>query len=471
MTSSYPLPDEYLTAIRNVGTQVLDPMLRQASACKAQSGRPLFYSGGFAIVFKLQTQYGAHALRCWTRDIGEGASHYQEIESHLRQVNLPYFVDFNFRHEGIMVKGQRYPTLRMDWLTDASLSEFIEDYRLDSGAMSTAAEAFLRMSDALQDANIAHGDLQADNIKVVHSGHTFDFKLIDYDTMYVPAMAGAPVLNSGLDSYQHPKRSSSQELSDYDDYFSGLVIYLTLKALAEKPDLWTRYPAGARDKELLFTGQDFVSSTPTALFHELYRLSAEVQRLTVILWNFTRCLTIRHLISLNRAVDLARTPVQPNGNGNPTGQAQRSTFDIMLQQRMNGGGARAGTGGAPNSWLDDSAFRGAPPPAAPPPLPQSTFSVGSAQRPVFSTNVASTPIYTATNGKSDAFGQLIQQRRQGGSQPTGKAPPPLPTGASVSQASRRTPPTTSSGDGVRSFLIAVWIIVLVIIFIAILSGH
>ena len=54
----------------------------------------------------------------------------------------------------------------------------------------------------LERAGIAHGDLQHGNIFVVDD----ELKLIDYDGMFVPRLAGCRSNELGIEHYQHPQR-------------------------------------------------------------------------------------------------------------------------------------------------------------------------------------------------------------------------------------------------------------------------
>ena len=77
----------------------------------------------------------------------------------------------------------------------------------------------------------------------------------------VPALAGWAITSTGLPCYQHPRRGESGLATVRDDYFSELVIYLSLLAVAENPNLWRQHPAPPlrRDKELLFVPEDFIA--------------------------------------------------------------------------------------------------------------------------------------------------------------------------------------------------------------------
>ncbi|MFN3333762.1 MAG: hypothetical protein ACK47M_14745, partial [Caldilinea sp.] len=99
---------------------------------------------------------------------------------------------------------------------------------------------------------IAHGDLQHGNLIVVQGR----LKLIDYDGMYVPALAGRRSHEVGHRNYQHPQRSEVT-FGPEIDHFSSWIIYTSLVALTAEPSLWQRLRGG--DECLLFRREDFVA--------------------------------------------------------------------------------------------------------------------------------------------------------------------------------------------------------------------
>ena len=97
---------------------------------------------------------------------------------------------------------------------------------------------------------MAHGDLQHGNVLIVND----ELRLVDYDGMFVPQLAGQSSHELGHRHYQHPARSAA----DFDantDNFSAWVIYLSLMALSAEPQLWQRFAGG--DECLLFRRADF----------------------------------------------------------------------------------------------------------------------------------------------------------------------------------------------------------------------
>jgi hypothetical protein len=310
MSKIYPNAGEYVTAIENAKTFVKDPVLKDGVPEKDRRGELLVYAGGFARVFVIRGRdKEKYALRCWVSDIGEEAVHYRTISDYLGKGlprRLPYFTEFAYLPEGILVNGVHYPILRMKWVDGSSLHEFIRDHKDQPQELRAAAENFLRMAQELHDCKIAHGDLQNDNLKVRLSGTTPEFVLIDYDTLFVPGREGKKVSTTGVRGFQHPGRSYLPTAIPEADYFSELVIYLTLHAIAVEPLLWSEYHMADSEKQLIFSGEDFDSKVPTERFRRLRDLGSPlVSNLTLLLWNFTRS-KIEWLIPIEVAAGICR---------------------------------------------------------------------------------------------------------------------------------------------------------------------
>jgi len=94
-------------------------------------------------------------------------------------------------------------------------------------------------------------------------------RLVDYDTMYVPALKGRPSAEVGHRNYQHPDRTDA-DFFDTLDRFAGLVVYTALRACALQPDLWDRYNTG---ENLLFRDSDFYAPAQSSLFEDLADLN------------------------------------------------------------------------------------------------------------------------------------------------------------------------------------------------------
>src|SRR5438477_6880950 len=147
-SKAYPSHAEYDLAIRYLDRFVLDPLLKSGTArsrsgvAVQQGGAPLSYPGGFAKVYILDCGSKAYALRVWLIEIHDAARRYQATTEFLERHKLPIFVDFGFIANGILVQGQRYPLLRMEWFDGETLAEFIQGKLNQPALLRAAADAF-----------------------------------------------------------------------------------------------------------------------------------------------------------------------------------------------------------------------------------------------------------------------------------------------------------------------------------------
>ena len=285
----WPSLGDYTQAVRDFPhISILDPELQGGTPRRGANNNLIVYSGGFSGVFPIEVLSNTYALRCWTRDIGDAETRYEEISDYLKQYRLPYFVDFAYVPEGILVNGIKYPVTRMEWAEGNTLCDFIEHNLQDARCLKTAAVEFQKMVAALHAHQISHGDLQDGNILLKRSGTDVEIKLIDYDSVFVPALRGQPDTIVGVPAYQHPQRiASGGSENEKVDYFSELVIYLSLLSLAEKPDLWSQFGAPT-EKRLLFIAEDFKNPDQSDVFRELANLSPDVKQLASKLKEFCK---------------------------------------------------------------------------------------------------------------------------------------------------------------------------------------
>ena len=170
--------------------------------------------------------------------------------------------DFYYLREGIRLRGQWFPLLKMEWVSGESLIRYVQSRLRDPASILALASSWVAMMKALRVARIAHGDLQHGNVLVVGG----DLKLVDYDGMFVPALAGARPTEVGHPNYQHPGRVTMRFGPDLDN-FSSWTIYVSLVALIIDPSLWDR--VGAGDDCLLFRERDFTASDSAHVFKVL----------------------------------------------------------------------------------------------------------------------------------------------------------------------------------------------------------
>ena len=286
---SWPSLVDYAQAVDGFPhISILDPELQGGTPRRGANNNLIVYSGGFSGVFPIEVLSNTYALRCWTRDIGDAETRYKEVSDYLKQYRLPYFVDFAYVPEGILVNGIKYPITRMEWAEGNMLCDFIEHNLQDARCLKTAAAEFQKVVAALHAHQISHGDLQDGNILLKRSGTDVEIKLIDYDSVFVPSLRGQPDNIVGLPEYQHPQRMiGGGQANEKVDYFSELVIYLSLLGLAEKPDLWSQF-GDRTEKGLLFIAEDFKNPDQSDVFRELENLSLDVKQLASKLKEFCK---------------------------------------------------------------------------------------------------------------------------------------------------------------------------------------
>jgi len=262
----WPTPQEYNEAIQNPLTAFEDPELRGGKPLLTPLGLPRPITGAFASVYQLATAKGRTvAVRCFLREFGDQQERYAAISAHLATqtaAHLPYMTNFTYLARGIRVNGRWYPVLKMDWIEGESLQTYVERNLNRPDVLRNLAEQWVQMAKLLRSAAIGHGDLQHGNV-IVCGGQ---LRLIDYDGMYVPALAGRTSHEIGHRNYQHPARSE-RDFGPGIDHFSTWVVYTSLVALSVQPALWQSYSGG--DECLIFRREDFERPAASTLLQSL----------------------------------------------------------------------------------------------------------------------------------------------------------------------------------------------------------
>lgn len=239
---------------------------RDAAIERKPGGTPKVYAGAFTATFHLIAASGDTALRCYTRERDDVERRYTAIAELLRYARTEALVPARYLDEGISVGGAWWPAVSMEWVGGRALNAEVEARLGDGDALLALAETFREMVRSLEALGIAHGDLQHGNILVSEGG----LRLIDYDAMYLPAIADLPQREWGHRNYQHPRRREAA-FDGRLDRFSSLVIYIALIALAADRSLWRRFNDG---DNLLFRAHDFTSHGDSELFRSLLAYNA-----------------------------------------------------------------------------------------------------------------------------------------------------------------------------------------------------
>ncbi|MCM4171852.1 hypothetical protein DHD32_10195 [Arenibacter sp. TNZ] len=249
--SNYPSRTDIVTAMRNPQVSFKANEIKGGSVIQNGS-RIIQYSGGYTTVFPFNKTKGDKvAVRLWIADIGDAKKRSLEISNYLEKLNNAYFAGFKYIDDAVLVNGTLHPIVLMDWVDGLTLKEYINSNIANSSKIIGLAEKFREMTTYFHNVNIAHGDLQHGNILVKSDG---SLVAIDYDSMYIEPLNGMTDTIKGLPGYQHPSRHGNQFVNSRLDYFSELVIYLSLIIYADTPKLWDDY---YETEDLLFSKDDF----------------------------------------------------------------------------------------------------------------------------------------------------------------------------------------------------------------------
>lgn len=232
-------------------------------------GTPQVVSGGFALTYALEVDGTKFAVRCFHRAAPELEQRYAAVSRRLKSLRSPYFVDFEFQPKGIKAPGGLFPIVKMAWATGVTLSEFVETHHADKARLGNLQRALRQLATDLEGMGIAHGDIQEGNLMVSADGSRV--QLIDYDGMYVPELASMGGAELGHRDYQHPARDATR----YDptlDRFSFISLDLSLRALSERPSIWTTSQSGAG--VIVFKANDFADPAASSTLAEVARVPA-----------------------------------------------------------------------------------------------------------------------------------------------------------------------------------------------------
>lgn len=284
------------------------------------------YAGGFCVVFPYQTPSKKYAVRCWHAEVADAKRRTKIIADSLKNSNLPYFVGFDYYEDGIMTPMGVQPIVVMDWVDAMPLKKFLKENICNPQTINAVADNFLTMVADLHKNHFSHGDLQHGNIMVKPDK---SLVLVDYDSMYVPELKGSTDDIKGLAGYQHESRWTNEYVTEKADYFSELVIYLSLKALAKYPRLWDDLSI-ENTETLLFSAEDIKSKGQSDIFHRL-NSDSDLSSLSEKLIEFMNEDCIDNLCPLENAVVSKTEAIAgkwKNGNGyNPSSKPSSEIDD------------------------------------------------------------------------------------------------------------------------------------------------
>lgn len=267
------------TAVENQNSLVLDEHAKAGTFLRDSRGRLIAYSGGFTVVFPYTVKTEKWAFRCWHSELGNVRRRFESIAKAIQKSRASYLCDFAYTDEGVIVDGKIYPTTRMRWVDGLPIKDYVCKYKNNKQKLENLANKFLLLVHDMHQNGFAHGDLQHGNIIVDSRGELF---LVDYDSFYCAELKGEPDIITGLRDYQHPLRQTNKIVSEKLDYFSELIIYLSILGIAENPTLVEKYQVEGAE-HMLFEADDFKHIHSSKIFQELHGLSYEIDTLLTVL--------------------------------------------------------------------------------------------------------------------------------------------------------------------------------------------
>ncbi|HKV56938.1 MAG TPA: hypothetical protein VJO32_01605, partial [Ktedonobacteraceae bacterium] len=276
----WPTKDEYDVAIQQWQATILDPDVRGGTLAQDAMGISSF---GGANLYVALYKIGDWMIRCFCSNPPNATpsdimERYRAIDRFCRgrASKMTALLPSVLVEQGIKVGERIMPFVKMPFLPGVPpLGEFIADHYTEKPLMVQLRDAWLRMIYELETAPMAHGDLDLTNVLVEQRGAALTLKLIDYDNIWIPELAGLPQTEYGHAAFQHPAffTSRTRRYAVDMDRFSALVIFIALDMLAHRPELYDEWHAD-ESEQLLFSEADYATfQLATSHFSQLRKFS------------------------------------------------------------------------------------------------------------------------------------------------------------------------------------------------------
>ncbi len=243
--SEWPTQQDYDAAIGTPtlrhssvqGFTVRQYSLEEAKARNAifLRGRPYSDHGAFAVVYQFaQSSNASYVFRVFTKtgsSISNLRTRYAELSKLTKGKSTPWLVDVTWLEQGLLVQGKWRPAVLMERVEGVDLETWLQRNRNDRSRVVSLADQIRQLAREFAQEGIAHGDLSHRNIMVTPIDK---LRLVDYDGIYLASLKSNTPSEIGLPGMQHPKRTA-KDYGPRMDRFSLLVLYLTLRYLADEP--------------------------------------------------------------------------------------------------------------------------------------------------------------------------------------------------------------------------------------------
>ena len=144
---AYPLISEYMNAVSSAEDNFAT--LTSLRPILGFDGKPLFSSGNFAVVFKMEDINTGEifAIKCFTRDHDGRQEGYKIISSTLANVNAPYMAKVEYLEEELFVDSSvthetEFPVVKMDWIEGSTLGQYVIENQDNHDALNRIISTF-----------------------------------------------------------------------------------------------------------------------------------------------------------------------------------------------------------------------------------------------------------------------------------------------------------------------------------------
>lgn len=253
--TTFPTNSDYAEALQHTDVCFHDRELKSGRVELTPLGMPRVISGNFAAVFSVTSCSGKrYAVKCFTKQVQGQHTRYEDVHDILAGLKLPWQVGFDYIKQGVLVNGQWYAIVRMEWVKNSkTLIPWLQQNVDSPDRVLHVARQFADCIDDMHRVGVAHGDLQHGNLLIDSNDR---LRVIDYDGMFVPSIKNLGSNELGLANYQHPCRAAN-DFAPYLDRFSAWLIYGSLLSLAAYPAMWATFRNDG-DEKLLLGKEDFL---------------------------------------------------------------------------------------------------------------------------------------------------------------------------------------------------------------------
>src|SRR5271156_4139661 len=142
----WPTPQDYNEAMQAPWLNLNDRALKSGKPALDFLGLPRPMTGAFASVYRVECEGRTYAVKLFLRKVPDQQSRYAELSKSINSKDLFYTVGFQYQHEGVTIRGENYPLLKMDWAEGVNLDAYVADHLAEPGALSVLLHHFRKMT-------------------------------------------------------------------------------------------------------------------------------------------------------------------------------------------------------------------------------------------------------------------------------------------------------------------------------------